>query len=101
MLINDYYSQENQGPYSFFEIDNFALDSGSVIKKLRIALDLKELDMIEIFELSGYEIKKSELSGIFRKEGHKNYRECSDKVLNHFLNGYIAYRRGFEEEGEA
>ena len=74
------------------------MKNNEIIKKLRIALDLKELDMIEIFELSDYEIKKSELSGIFRKEGHKNYKECSDLLLNHFLNGYIIYKRGKEEE---
>ena len=73
------------------------MTNNEIIKKLRIALDLKELDMIEIFELSGYEIKKQELSGIFRKEGHKNYRECSDLILNHFLDGYIIYKRGIKE----
>lgn len=74
------------------------MTNNEIIKKLRIALDLKELDMVEIFELSGYEIKKSELSGIFRKEGHKNYKECSDLVLNHFLNGYIIHRRGLQDD---
>jgi len=73
------------------------MTNNEIIKKLRIALDLKELDMIKIFEHDGYEIKKSELSGIFRKEGHKNYRECSDQLLNHFLNGYIIYKRGVKE----
>jgi uncharacterized protein YehS (DUF1456 family) len=73
------------------------MTNNDVIKKLRIALDLKEIDMTEIFEHSGYEINKSELSGIFRKEGHKNYRECSDTLLNHFLNGYIIYKRGIKE----
>ena len=76
------------------------MTNNEIIKKLRIALDLKELDMVEIFELSGYEIKKAELSGIFRKEGHKHYKECSDLVLNHFLNGYIVLRRGLPEEQE-
>jgi uncharacterized protein YehS (DUF1456 family) len=74
------------------------MTNNEIIKKLRIALDLKEIDMIEIFELSGYEIKKSELSGIFRKEGHKNYIPCSDIVLNHFLNGYITFKRGLKED---
>jgi uncharacterized protein YehS (DUF1456 family) len=73
------------------------MTNNEIIKKLRIALDLKEVDMIKIFELAGYEIKKSELSGIFRKEGHKNYRECTDQLLSHFLNGYIIYKRGVKE----
>jgi len=74
------------------------MNNNEIMKKLRIALDLKELDMFEIFELSGYEIKKSELSGIFRKEDNKNFKACSDLVLNHFLNGYIIYKREREPE---
>ena len=70
------------------------MTNNDVIKKLRIALDLKEADMFQIFDLSGNEINKSLLSGIFRKEGHKNYRECSDKLLENFLDGYIIYKRG-------
>ncbi|MDH5546224.1 MAG: DUF1456 family protein [Gammaproteobacteria bacterium] len=73
------------------------MTNNEIMKKLRIALDLKEIDLYEIFELSGYEISKSELSGIFRSEGHKNYKACSDLVLNHFLNGYIIYKRGEKE----
>ena len=70
------------------------MTNNDVIKKLRIALDLKEADMFQIFDLSGNAINKSLLSGIFRKEGHKNYRECSDKLLENFLDGYIIYKRG-------
>ncbi len=73
------------------------MTNNEIIKKLRIALDLKEVDIIEIFKLAGYEIKKAELSGIFRKREHKNFKECSDLLLNHFLNGYIIYRRGVKE----
>lgn len=65
-----------------------------IIKKLRIALDLKDADMFQIFELSGNAINKSQLSSIFRKEGHKNYRECSDEQLQNFLDGYIILKRG-------
>lgn len=65
-----------------------------ILKKLRIALDLKEADLFQIFELSGNAINKSLLSGIFRKEGHKNYRECSEKLLEDFLNGFIILKRG-------
>lgn len=73
------------------------MTNNEIIKKLRIALDLKEPEMQEIFALSGYAINKAELSGIFRKQGHKNYKACSDLVLNHFLNGYIIYKRGVKQ----
>ena len=64
-----------------------------ILKKLRIALDLKEADMFLIFELSGKKVNKSLLSGIFRKEGHKNYRICDDELLESFLDGYIKFKR--------
>ncbi len=70
------------------------MNNNYMLKKLRIALDLKDPDMYQIFELAGYEINKSELSGYFRKPGHKNFRKCSDEAMEAFLDGYIAYKRG-------
>jgi len=37
------------------------------------------------------------LSGIFRKRENKHFKACSDLLLNHFLNGYIIYKRGPKE----
>lgn len=37
MLQNDYYSQENSGPYEFFELGNFDLEQGGVIPGCRLA----------------------------------------------------------------
>jgi len=73
------------------------MTNNETLKKLRIALDLKEQDMMEIFGCASYEITKSELSGVFRKEGHKNYKACSDELLKAFLDGYIVYKRGPKE----
>ena len=70
------------------------MTNNEIFKKLRIALDLHESDLFEIFELAGYSINKSTLSGIFRKPDHKNYKECSDEILNAFLQGYIILNRG-------
>lgn len=74
------------------------MNNNEVIKKLRIALDLKEADMIEIFEFAEYEMKKTELTGLFRKEGHKHYKECNDELLRLFLDGFITYKRGAKKE---
>jgi uncharacterized protein YehS (DUF1456 family) len=70
------------------------MTNNDVLKKLRIALDLKEADLFAIFALTEHSINKAELSGYFRKLGHKNYKECSDDVLQAFLDGYIVFRRG-------
>lgn len=64
-----------------------------LLRKLRIALELKSYDMIDIFKLGGIEISDGELSALFRKEDHKNYRECGDKYIRVFLKGLVEYYR--------
>ena len=69
------------------------LDNNMVLKKLRIALELKEEDMISIMKLAGIELSKNELSALFRKKGQKNYMECMDQFLRNFLTGLASYRK--------
>ncbi len=63
------------------------LDNNMILKKLRIAMELKEDDMIVTLGKGGFVISKAELSALFRKKGHKHYRVCGDQVLRHFLKG--------------
>ncbi len=58
-----------------------------ILKKLKIALDLKDEDIIKIFANDGLEITKSQLSAYFRRDGHINYRKCSDVLLKRFIKG--------------
>ncbi len=73
-------------------------DDGSInnvmLKKLKIALSLKSEDMIYILEKTGVTITDGELSALFRKKGHRNYRECGDRYARNFLKGLtIKYRK--------
>lgn len=69
------------------------LTNNTILKKLRIAFELKEEDLHGILELSGFHVSKPELSALFRKKGHKNYRECGDQILRNFLKGLtLRYR---------
>ena len=61
--------------------------NNSVMKKLRIALELKEVDIIEIFKQVDFRISKSEISALFRRSDHKNFRECGDQMLRNFIQG--------------
>lgn len=63
------------------------LGNNTILKKLRIALDLKEEDLIGIFGLAGIVMTKHELTALFRKPGHKHYKECSDQLLRGFIRG--------------
>ena len=70
------------------------MNNNDILKKLRIALELKDTDIIEILQLADFEISKTELNAMFRKEGHRNYKECGDQLLRRFLNGLIIKKRG-------
>lgn len=61
-----------------------------VLKKLRVAFELKDSDVTEIISKAGLDFSKSEISAFFRKEGHKNYRVCGDQLLRNFLKGLTA-----------
>ncbi len=62
-----------------------------ILKKLRIALELKEPETEIIFSLGEAELSKQELKSLFRKEDHKNFRACSDALLMAFLEGLDEY----------
>lgn len=77
-----------------YSIKNSTNVNNIVLKKLKIALELSSEDVLELFELSGTKISKSELSAVFRKEGHRNYKECGDRYVRNFLKGLtIKYRK--------
>jgi len=69
------------------------LTNNIILRKLKIALDLKADDMLKIMTSSGIHISKHELSAFFRKPGHKHYRDCKDQILRNFMNGMqLKYR---------
>jgi uncharacterized protein YehS (DUF1456 family) len=75
------------------------MTNNDILKKLRIALNLRDSDIIEILKLADFEISKTELSALFRKEDHKNYKQCGDQILRRFLNGLIIRNRGKRQTG--
>lgn len=70
------------------------INNNIVLKKLKIALNLKSDDMLEIMELVDFNISQHELSAFFRKETHKHYRTCKDQVLRNLLKGLQVKHRG-------
>lgn len=72
---------------------NIALTNNIILKKIRIALELKENDLLKITKLADFEISKSELSALFRKAGHKNFRHCGDQFVRNLLRGIIKLYR--------
>ena len=70
------------------------LPNNLILRKLKIGLNLKDEDLLEILSLAEVRLSKHELSAFFRKKGHKNYRSCKDQVLRNFLAGLQVKFRG-------
>jgi uncharacterized protein YehS (DUF1456 family) len=69
------------------------LDNNLILRKLKIALNLKDDDILEILKLADFRFSKHELSALFRKPGQDKYRVCKDQVLRVFLQGLqLKYR---------
>lgn len=77
--------------------ESVELTNNLVLKKLRIALELKESDVEIIFGLADISLSKQQLASLFRKETHKNFRACSDSLLVSFLEGLDEFYYSGEE----
>lgn len=75
----------------------FPISNNLVLKKLRVAFQLKESDLHELLEMADYPIGRAEMSAFLRKKDHNNYRECGDQVLRYFLKGLKIKFRGKDE----
>jgi uncharacterized protein YehS (DUF1456 family) len=69
------------------------LSNNIVLRKLKIALNLQADDLIEILKLNEFTLSKHELSALFRRPEHKNYRRCQDQLLRNFLDGMEKHYR--------
>jgi uncharacterized protein YehS (DUF1456 family) len=70
-----------------------------VLKKLRVALELKDVDLHAVFAAAGFVISKPEMTALFRQPGHHNYRACGDQLLRYFLKGLTLRERGARAQG--
>ncbi len=74
------------------------LTNNDILKKLRIALQLQESDILEILSLAHFDLSHSELRALFRSPEHRNFKECGDQILRKFLDGLIIRNRGPRKE---
>lgn len=62
------------------------LSNNMILKKLKIAFDLKTDDILTLFQSIDKVISKHELSAFFRNPQHKSYRPMMDQYLRNFLH---------------
>jgi uncharacterized protein YehS (DUF1456 family) len=74
------------------------MSNNDIMKKLRVALHLRDDDIIAILKLVDFRVSKAELGAIFRKDDHPNFMPCGDQFLRNFLNGLVIHMRGKRED---
>ena len=86
------------------------MNNNDILIRLRYALDIKDTDMIEIFNLGGITITKEELQRMLLKPksnsnidsedefvANDDMKRCNNYMLESFLNGFIIFKRGKQE----
>ncbi|MDA3904545.1 MAG: DUF1456 family protein [Bacteroidales bacterium] len=69
------------------------LNNNIILRKLKIALALKDEDIIAILMLADMRVGKHEISSFFRNPNQSQYRPCKDQILRNFIHGMeIKYR---------
>jgi uncharacterized protein YehS (DUF1456 family) len=63
------------------------ISNNVVLKKLRVAFELKDADIHQAFSDVGFAVSKAEISALFRQHDHRNFRLCGDQMLRNFLKG--------------
>lgn len=64
-----------------------SLNNNVILRKLKIALNLKDEDILNLLSLADFKFSRHELSALFRKPDQEQYRICKDQVLRNFLMG--------------
>jgi len=70
------------------------INNNVVLKKLRVAFELKEDDILSIMGEAGFKVTRGEINALFRQPKHSNFRLCGDQFLRNFLKGLTKRFRG-------
>ena len=74
------------------------MNNNIIFRKLKIALNLRDDDILALFKLADLEVSKHEISALFRKPEQIQYRECKDQFLRNFIYGMQLKHRGDKKE---
>lgn len=77
------------------------MSNNQVLKKLKVAFEIKEEELLQMITSTGFVFGKSELSSFLRKSDHRNYRPCGDQVLRYFLKGLTLKLRSLPDPDQA
>jgi uncharacterized protein YehS (DUF1456 family) len=91
LVIRERGPREDATPVDYSAV---TLGNNAVLKKLRVALNYREPEMLATFEAGGVSLSARELGAFFRREDNKHFRPCPDALLKQFFKGLAAQRAG-------
>lgn len=84
---------KQDGPLPNYLTSGQRLSNNEILRKIKIAMNYQQDDMLSILESIGFRVSKGELTALFRKPDHRSYRECGDQLLRNFLKGMVKRHR--------
>ncbi len=73
------------------------MTNNDILKKIRYAFEMRDPEMVKIFQHKIPEMSRSWLSLFFKEENDAEYKAMDDDTLFAFLDGLILERRGPRE----
>ncbi len=80
------------------DAEKVRLNNNIILKKIRIAFEFRDDDLLEIMKKAGFRFSKTEMSALFRKRGTRNFKPCGDQLLRNFLIGICEKYRPSEKK---
>lgn len=68
------------------------INNNDILKKIRIALQLREEDLVAVMKQAGVTVSGTEFSALFRQKNHAKFKLCGDQFLRNFLTGLETWR---------
>ncbi len=84
-IISKRGKQEGKEPIAETKLTN-----NIIFRKLKIALNLKSEDIVELFKLADKQISISEIGSFLRNKQHNKYRDFNGQYMRNFMNGLQA-----------
>ena len=85
------------------------MNNNDRLTRLRYALNIKDRDMVTIFELGSISLSEEDVQSLLKRAASNSedkrvdneYElECTDEMLERFLNGFITSKRGVKDGPE-
>lgn len=75
------------------------LNNNIIMRKLKIALSMRDEDIVAVLKLVDIRVSKHEINAFFRKPDQRQFRKCLDQFLRNFIFGLkVKYRKDINLE---